>query len=84
MRLALALGVPLHDVVRLPLEQLRRWRHFDRTHGLPDIAAQWQRALGVLMQTSGHRQPSDYMPLIAWSRPRGTEALLERLHNGEL
>ena len=47
-RLALALGRTVEDLLStLSPQELKGWLLYDRQAGLPDIAAQWQRAASI-------------------------------------
>lgn len=81
-RLALALGMTLAAVEAMPSSEVVAWRKFDGCSGLPDASAQWQRAAALVVATGSKRPLDDFMPLTAWSRPRGPEALLAKLKRG--
>jgi hypothetical protein len=80
-RLALALGQTLDKVDDMPAKELHAWRKFDRQCGLPDVAAQWQRALLMSSKAKPGTDIQTFMPLIAWNKPSGAAALLEMLKN---
>ena len=75
-RLALSLGKTVSELLATltPIE-LRDWLQFDRQAGLPDIAAQWQRAVGISVAAAGlggSLEVSDYIPLSAWDAKPAT------------
>jgi hypothetical protein len=83
-RLAIALGSTVADIKQMPVEDLRAWQSFDRQAGLPDVAAQWQRGLLISAKASAGSKVDDFMPLMAWNKPTGVDALLGRLQRGEV
>jgi len=75
-RLALSLGKTVSELLATltPLE-LRDWLQFDRQSGLPDIAAQWQRAAAISVAgavAGSNLETSDYIPLTAWDQTPAT------------
>jgi len=83
-RLAIALGSTVADIRQMPVEELRAWQAFDRQAGLPDVAAQWQRGLLISAKASAGSKVDDFMPLMAWNKPTGPDALLGRLQRGQI
>ena len=86
-RLALALGKTVAELLRtLSVEELHDWVQFDRQAGLPDLAAQWQRAAAVSISAAaggGKLDPADYMPLMAWDKqPATAQDILGAFRNG--
>ena len=82
-RLALSLTLPIAAVRAMPAEDLRQWHQFDQQCGLPDKAAQWQRGLLLTSKAGKSARLDDFMPLLAFGRPSGADALLERLKHGK-
>lgn len=83
-RLALALGLTLSQIQAIPVDELHAWQAFDSKHGLPDVAAQWQRALSLGVHAKQGTDLKQFMPLFAWNAPTGTDALLMRLRHGQV
>tara|TARA_Y100001934_G_C12092003_1_gene649704 strand:- start:147 stop:425 length:279 start_codon:yes stop_codon:yes gene_type:complete len=83
-RLALALGLTLSAVEALPAAEVAAWRQFDACSGLPDVGPQWQRAAALVAATGSKKPLEDFMPVMAWSKPRGPDALLAKLKAGAI
>jgi len=75
-RLALALGKTVADLLgSLSIEELHDWQQYDRQAGLPDLAAQWQRATAISVAGAAAGatiDASEYMPLLAWDAKPAT------------
>jgi len=86
-RLALSLGKTVTELLATltPLE-LRDWLQFDHQAGLPDIAAQWQRAVGISVTAAaagGTLAAEDYIPLSAWdAKPATAQDIAKVFTNG--
>ena len=81
-RLALSLGRTVGELfASLSISELRDWMQFDSQAGLPDIAAQWQRAVGITVAAAAHGgtlEARDYIPVIAWdSKPATAHDIAE-------
>ena len=75
-RLALALGKTVEELLgRLSIEELHDWQQYDRQAGLPDLAAQWQRATAIAIAgaaAGATLEAAEYMPLLAWDAKPAT------------
>jgi len=75
-RLALALGRTVEDLLStLSPQELKGWLLYDRQAGLPDIAAQWQRAASISVAAAAagsNVDPREYIPVLAWGDKRAT------------
>lgn len=83
-RIALALGLTIPQILAMPAQELHSWRQFDTQCGLPDVSAQWQRALLISSKARPGTDPQSFMPLVAWNKPSGPDALLRSLKNGKI
>ena len=83
-RLALALGLTLLQLEAMPAQEIHSWRQFDQQCGLPDVSAQWQRALLITSKAKPGTDPQTFMPLIGWNKPSGADALLRSLKDGKI
>jgi hypothetical protein len=77
-RLALALSKTVEELLStLSASELRDWAQFDRQAGLPDLSAQWQRAVAISVAgaaAGSTLEAIEYMPLMAWdSKPATAE-----------
>ena len=75
-RLALALGKTVEELLgSLSIEELHDWQQFDHQAGLPDLAAQWQRATAISVAGAAAGatiEAAEYMPLLAWDAKPAT------------
>jgi len=81
-RLALSLGRTVGELfASLSVSELGDWMQFDTQAGLPDIAAQWQRAVGIATTAASHGgtlEAKDYIPVLAWdSKPATAQDIAE-------
>lgn len=81
-RLALALGRTVSQLLaELSPAELRDWQLYDRQAGLPDVAAQWQRATAISVAAAAGGSsvdPAEVMPIMAWdNRPATAQQIAE-------
>ena len=85
-RLALALGRTVSELLsQLTASELRDWQQFDRQCGLPDVAAQWQRAQAAAIAAAAAgstMQPSELLPLISWDQQPATAQDIAEVFRG--
>jgi len=86
-RLALALGKTVRELLAdLTTSELHDWQQFDAQAGLPDIAAQWQRAAAISVAgavAGSNLETRDYIPLTAWDKkPATAQDIAKAFGNG--
>ena len=87
-RLALALGRTVGELLeQLTAHELRDWQQFDIQCGLPDVAAQWQRAQSAAIATAAagsNVSPLELMPVVAWDKKPATAKEIAEVFRGQV